>query len=61
MFNYYHLITANRNMFNVLIIIISLLLLLLLLLNEVKNAKLGESDLHPISQMTPGPQYQPIE
>ena len=36
-------------------------LLLLLLLKEVGNARLGESDWHPISPKTPTPQHQPIE
>ena len=35
--------------------------LLLLLLREVGNARLGESDFHPIRPKTPAPQYQPIE
>ena len=35
--------------------------ILLLLLKEVGNARLGDSDLHPVSQKTPAPQYQPIE
>ena len=39
----------------------SLLLLLLLLLKEVGNARLGESDQHPITPKTPTPQHQPIE
>ena len=34
-----------------------LLLLLLLLLNKVGSARLGESDVHPISPKTPAPQY----
>ena len=38
-----------------------LILLLLLLLNEVGSARMGETDLHPISQRTPSPQYQHIE
>ena len=38
-----------------------LLLLLLLLLKEVGCAKLGASDLHPISAKTSAPQYQPVE
>ena len=37
------------------------LLLLLLLLKEVSSARLGESDIHPISPKTPAPQYQPID
>ena len=37
------------------------LLLLLLLLKEVGSARLGESDVHPISPKTPAPQYHPIE
>ena len=36
-------------------------LLLLLLLEKVGNARLGESDQHPISPKTPTPQHQPIE
>ena len=28
---------------------------------KVGNARLGESDLHPICPKTPTPQYQPIE
>ena len=40
---------------------VSLLLLLLLLLEKVGNARLGESDQHPISPKTPTPQHQPIE
>ena len=36
-------------------------LLLLLLLKKVSSARLGESDLHPISPKTPAPQYQPID
>ena len=38
-----------------------LLLLLLLLLKKVSSARLGESDIHPISPKTPAPQYQPID
>ena len=33
-------------------------LLLLLLLKKVDSARLGESDIHPISPKTPAPQYQ---
>ena len=36
-------------------------LLLLLLLKKVGGARLGESDIHPISAKTPAPQYQPID
>ena len=36
-------------------------LLLLLLLKKVSSARLGESDIHPISLKTPAPQYQPID
>ena len=32
----------------------------LLLLKKVGSARLRESDVHPISQKTPAPQYQPI-
>ena len=35
--------------------------LLLLLLKKVSSARLGESDIHPISLKTPAPQYQPID
>ena len=35
--------------------------LLLLLLKKVSSARLGESDIHPISPKTPAPQYQPID
>ena len=35
--------------------------LLLLILKIVSSAKLGESDIHPISPKTPAPQYQPID
>ena len=38
-----------------------LLLLLLLLFKKVGGARLGESDIHPISPKTPAPQYQPID
>ena len=38
-----------------------LLSLLLLLLKMVSSARLGESDIHPISPKTPAPQYQPID
>ena len=38
-----------------------LLLLLLLLLKKFGSARLGESDIHPISPKTPAPQYQPID
>ena len=34
---------------------------LLLLLIKVGSARLGESDIHPISPQTPAPQYQPID
>ena len=37
------------------------LLLLLLLLKKIGSARLGESDIHPISPKTPAPQYQPID
>ena len=33
--------------------------LLLLLLKDIGNARLGESDQHPISPKTPTPQHQP--
>ena len=42
-------------------LLLFLLLLLLLLLREIGNARLGVSDLHPISPKTPAPHYQPIE
>ena len=42
-------------------ILFNKLLLLLLLLKKVSNARLGESDIHPISPKTPAPQYQPID
>ena len=35
--------------------------LLLLLFKEVGSAKLGESDIHPISPKTPASQYQPLD
>ena len=35
--------------------------LLLLLKKNVSSARLGESDIHPISPKTPAPQYQPID
>ena len=35
--------------------------LLLLLLKKVSSARLGESDIHPISPKTTAPQYQPID
>ena len=38
-----------------------IILLLLLLLKNVNSARLGESDIHPISPKTPAPQYQPID
>ena len=34
---------------------------LLLLLKKVSSARLGESDIHPISPKTPAPQHQPID
>ena len=34
---------------------------LLLLLKKVVSARLGQSDIHPISPKTPAPQYQPID
>ena len=37
-----------------------ILLLLLLLFKKISSARLGESDIHPISPKTPAPQYQPI-
>ena len=37
------------------------LILLLLLLKKVSSARLGESDIYPISSKTPAPQYQPID
>ena len=40
---------------------LKLLLLLLLLFKKVSSARLGESDIHPISPNTPAPQYQPID
>ena len=48
----------NRNLP---IIFTLLLLLLLLLLKKVVSARLGESDVHPITPKTPAPQYQPID
>ena len=36
-------------------------LLLLLSLKKVSSARLGESDIHPISPKTPATQYQPID
>ena len=38
-----------------------LLFLLFLLLKKVGSARLGESDIHPISPKTAAPQYQPID
>ena len=38
-----------------------LLLLLLLLFKNVGSARLRQSDIHPISAKTAGPQYQPID
>ena len=38
-----------------------ILLLLLLLLKKVGSARLGESDVHPISPKTPAKQHQPID
>ena len=35
--------------------------LLLLSLKKVSSARLGESDIHPISPNNPAPQYQPID
>ena len=35
--------------------------LLILLLKKVSSARLGESDIHPISSKTPAPQYQHID
>ena len=35
--------------------------LLLLLLKKVSSARLGESDINPISPKTPAPQYQPMD
>ena len=43
------------------LILLLLLLLLSLLLLKVGNARVGESDLHPISPTILAPQYQPIE
>ena len=40
---------------------IEIILLLLLLLKNVSSARLGESDIHPISPKTPAPQYQPVD
>ena len=40
-------------------VIIEHALFLLLLLKEIGNARLGESDQHPISPKTPTPQHQP--
>ena len=40
---------------------IATLLLLLLKLKKISSARLGESDIHPISPKTPAPQYQPID
>ena len=37
------------------------LFFLLLLLKKISSARLGESDIHPISPKTPAPQYQPID
>ena len=37
------------------------LIALLLLLKKVFSARLGESDVHPISPKTQAPQYQPID
>ena len=38
-----------------------ILMHLSLLLQKVRNAILGDSDLHPISPKTPASQYQPTE
>ena len=35
--------------------------LVLLLLKKVSSARVGESDIQPISAKTPAPQYQPID
>ena len=37
------------------------MIVLLLLLKKVSSARMGESDIHPISPKTPAPQYQPID
>ena len=37
------------------------ILLLLSFLKQISSARLGQSDIHPISSKTPAPQYQPIE
>ena len=36
-------------------------IILLLLLKKVGNARLRESDIHPISPKTPASQYKPID
>ena len=59
--NVYHVCNMKISTNFIVIIFIILLLLLLLLLKKVSSARLGESDIHPISPKTPAPQYQPID
>ena len=57
-----HIIFNNEiyllTLIHMLLLLLLLFLLLLLLLKEVGNSSLRESDLHPISPMTPTQQYQ---
>ena len=36
-------------------------LIIIIIIKKVSSARLGESDIHPISPKTPAPQYQPID
>ena len=43
------------------IVQIIIFIIIIIIIKKVSSARLGESDIHPISPKTPAPQYQPID
>ena len=39
----------------------TIIIIIIIIIKKVGSARLGESDVHPISPKTPAPQYQPID
>ena len=37
------------------------IIIIIIIIKNVSSARLGDSDIHPISPKTPGTQYQPID
>ena len=57
----YYLYLNDNLLEKCILIIYQITVKLLLLLKKVSIARLGGSDIHPISPKTPAPQYQPID